>query len=230
MSSHRIYLVEDDENFGSVLKLYLEMHDYDVHWIMDGARAISGFQKGMYDLCILDVMLPHIDGFTIARHIKKTEPALPMIFLTAKTLKQDELEGYRIGADDYIKKPFDSEVLLYKIQAVLKRNLKKAILSDDQDCFTIGSSTFNFHSRSLTTGAGQKKLSPKEAELLRMLCRYANEILPRETALKTIWGDDSYFTTRSMDVYVTKLRKYLQDDPSVEIENIHGSGFRLVVR
>jgi DNA-binding response OmpR family regulator len=226
----KIFLVEDDENFGSVLKLYLEMHNYEVHWVMDGARAIADFQKKVFDICILDVMLPHIDGFTIARHIKKLEPELPMIFLTAKTLKQDEVEGYRIGADDYIKKPFDSEVLLYKIQAVLKRNSGKSSIRDDQSPFHIGS--FQFHSkyRSLIHGKDQRTLSPREAELLQLLCLHMNNILPRETALKTIWGNDTYFTTRSMDVYITRLRKYFHDDPLIEIENIHGSGYRLMVK
>ncbi|HOW25739.1 MAG TPA: response regulator transcription factor [Bacteroidales bacterium] len=226
----KIFLVEDDENFGSVLKLYLEMHNYEVHWEMDGARAIADFRKTVFDICILDVMLPHIDGFSIARHIKKTEPALPVIFLTAKTLKQDEVEGYRIGADDYIKKPFDSEVLLYKIQAVLKRNPGKSTLLEDPPFFQIGTFQFQYTTRCLILGKNQKTLSPKEADLLHLLCLHMNNVLSRETALKTIWGNDTYFTTRSMDVYITRLRKYFQDDPMIEIENIHGSGYRLIAR
>ena len=225
----KIFLLEDDQNFGAVLKVYLEMNDFEVEWVDDGNHAIKVFENGQFDICILDVMLPNVDGFTVGKGIKNLNSEIPVIFLTAKTLKQDELEGYRIGADDYIKKPFDSEILLYKIKAILRRDGTKAYLESDKTNFTIGQFTFDYPSRTLTGINIKKKLSPKEAELLKMLCISRNSILPREEALKTIWGDDNYFTTRSMDVYITKLRKYLKDDKSIEIANIHGSGFRLMV-
>ena len=225
----KIFLLEDDQNFGAVLKVYLEMNDYLVEWVDDGNKALQVFQNEDFDICILDVMLPNIDGFTIAKQIKKLNAEIPLIFLTAKTLKQDELEGYRIGADDYIKKPFDSEILLYKIKAILRRDGSKTNWNYDETNFTIGQFTFDYPSRTLTGSNKEKKLSPKEAELFRMLCINRNNILSREEALKTIWGDDNYFTTRSMDVYITKLRKYLKDDKSIEIVNVHGSGFRLIV-
>ena len=224
----KIFLVEDDQNFGAVLKVYLEMNDYLVEWVDDGNSALQAFQNGDFDICILDVMLPNIDGFTIAKGIKKLNAEIPLIFLTAKTLKQDELEGYRIGADDYIKKPFDSEILLYKIKAILRRDGSKANWNYDETNFVIGQFTFDYPSRTLTGIDIEKKLSPKEAELFKMLCINKNNILSREKALKAIWGDDNYFTTRSMDVYITKLRKYLKDDKSIEIVNVHGSGFRLI--
>jgi DNA-binding response OmpR family regulator len=227
-SKIKIFLVEDDENFGAVLKLYLEMNDYQVTWVTDGAKAYPVFLQSEYQLCILDVMLPHLDGFYLARQIKKQNGNVPIIFLTAKTLKQDEIEGYRAGADDYIKKPFDSEVLLYKIQAILKRNKSNNGISEDQTCFVLGTYTFNHLSRTLRSGQNEFKLSLKESELLYLLCLRLNQVLSREEALIRIWGDDTYFTTRSMDVYIAKLRKYLQDDPSLEIMTIHGSGFRLV--
>jgi DNA-binding response OmpR family regulator len=222
-------MVEDDANFGAVLKLYLEMHDFDITWIDDGIKAIASFKNGNYDICILDVMLPHLDGFSIAREIKQINSEIPIIFLTAKTLKEDILEGFRIGADDYIKKPFDSEVLIYKIKAILKRNNKKTSQSDEINIFSVGKFSFDYHHRIIADSTRQSsvKISPKEAELLRLLCQYQNNILPREYALRNIWGDDNYFTTRSMDVFITKLRKYLKDDPSIEILTVHGMGFKL---
>ena len=219
-------MVEDDKNFGAVMRSYLNIHDYDVEWVEDGALALQAFENQSFDLCILDVMLPHVDGFTIAAGIRKKDEHIPIIFLTAKTLKKDILEGFRIGADDYITKPFDSEVLLMKIKAILKRN---SIFnsSSDQDEFQIGKYIFNASLRTISDGAGDQKLSPKESELLRMLCIHMNKVLPREEALNSIWGEDSYFTTRSMDVFMSKLRKYLKDDPSVEIGTVHGRGYIL---
>lgn len=174
-------------------------------------------------------MLPNIDGFTIGRQIREINTDIPMIFLTAKTLKSDVLEGYQIGADDYIKKPFDSEVLLYKIRAILNRRNLNNVEKKESDIYKIGEYSFDYKIRCLSRKDNNQKLSPKEAEVLKLLCIYKNEVLTRELALKTIWGDDNYFTTRSMDVYITKLRKYLKDDKSIEIVNIHGSGFRLIV-
>jgi len=219
-------MVEDDKNFGAVMRSYLNIHEYDVEWVEDGALALQAFENQPFDLCILDVMLPHVDGFTIAAGIRKKDEHIPIIFLTAKTLKKDILEGFRIGADDYITKPFDSEVLLMKIKAILKRN-SMFNSSSDQDEFRIGKYLFNASLRTIKCGELEQKLSPKESELLRMLCIHMNKVLPREEALNSIWGEESYFTTRSMDVFMSKLRKYLKDDPSVEIATVHGSGYIL---
>jgi DNA-binding response OmpR family regulator len=226
MENRNIFLVEDDENFGSVLKSYLEMNDFNVSWTKDGAKAIHNFVLQKYDICILDIMLPNLDGFSIAKKIKELNPEIPTIFLTAKTLKEDILEGFKIGADDYITKPFDSEVLLYKIKAIIKRS---QTTEKENTSFTIGKYIFDSELRILSFNDDSVKLSPKESELLKMLCIHENKILEREKALSKIWGEDGYFTTRSMDVYITKLRKYLRNDSSIEIENIHGSGFILKI-
>jgi two-component system OmpR family response regulator len=223
----RILLVEDDPNFGTVLKDYLSMNDFDVELAPDGDQGWEAFSRGGWDLCVLDVMLPRRDGFTLAGDIRKVNLEVPIIFLTAKTLQEDVLEGFKLGADDYITKPFHSEELLLRIQAVLKRG--KAKRNDDQKEFQIGSFHFNYKSRILSRGEDEQKLSPKEAELLRLLALNLNDITYREEALKSIWGRDDYFTARSMDVFITKLRKYLRPDPSIEIVNIHGNGFRLNV-
>lgn len=228
MENNNIFLVEDDANFGSVLKSYLEMNDFNVTWVKDGAKAIQNFGLQKFDICILDIMLPNLDGFSIAKKIKELNPEIPTIFLTAKTLKEDILEGFKIGADDYITKPFDSEVLLYKIRAIIKRNLKPDSESDSNE-FKLGKFKFDSALRILSSDNDSVKLSPKENELLKMLCLHKNKILDRDKALNTIWGEDGYFTARSMDVYITKLRKYLKNDPSLEIENIHGSGFILKI-
>jgi two-component system, OmpR family, response regulator len=224
----KIFLAEDDPNFGAVLKAYLEMNDYEVVWVEDGAKAMLKFKSDTYDICILDIMLPNKDGFTIAKEIKQWNKYIPIVFLTAKTLKADVVQGFKLGADDYITKPFDSEVLLYKIKAILSRN--KSLGDDDETTeFSIGKYLFNFKLRTLILEGNQQKLSPKEAELLRLLCLKANDVLNRDEALRSIWGNNDFFTTRSMDVFVTKLRKCLKDDPAIEIANIHGSGFRLIV-
>ncbi|MGC8864182.1 MAG: response regulator transcription factor [Bacteroidales bacterium] len=225
----RVFLVEDDLNFGAILKSYLELNDYQVTWVDEGKAAIDIFMKGTFDICILDVMLPHVDGFSIGREIRRLQPGLPLIFLTAKTLKADVLEGFKIGADDYITKPFDSEVLLYKMQAILKRHGQAGKKEEPRE-FQIGKYRFDAFLRIISLGDESRKISPKEAELLKMLCQNMNDVVPRDLALKTIWGDDNYFTTRSMDVFITKLRKYLSQDPDVEIENIHGTGYRLLVK
>ncbi len=226
MAKQNIFLVEDDPNFGAVLKSYLEIHEYEVLWVDDGAEAVYNFKSGKFDICLLDVMLPNVDGFDIARQIRKINDTIPLIFLTAKTLKSDILEGFKIGADDYITKPFDSEVLLCKMKAILKRN---NVSSTDNTLneFSIGKYNFNYELRCLNLGNIQQKISPKEAELLRLLYSHKNTVLSRDKALTTIWGDSNYFTTRSMDVYITKLRKYLKKDSNIEILNIHGSGYRL---
>ncbi len=223
-----ILLVEDDQNFGSVLKAYLEINDYRVVWVDDGRDAVKAFNDQTFSICVLDVMLPNVDGFTIAENIRKLNQQVPFIFLTAKTLKEDILRGYATGADDYITKPFDSEILLCKIEAILKRK-SEVIAEPESEAYAIGKFTFEYHIRSLKLENNTTKLSPKESELLKLLYQYKNNVLPRELALKSIWGDDTYFTTRSMDVFITKLRKYLKDDPGVEIMNVHGNGYRLIV-
>ncbi len=225
----KILLVEDDQNFGDVLKSYLEMNDYEVNLATDGEQGLSEFNKTDYNLCILDVMMPKKDGFTLARDIREKDKETPIIFLTAKTLKEDVLEGFKIGADDYMSKPFNSEELLYRVQAILKRSIKKEEPEEDIKEFNIGKYHFNYPLRILTYDGDEKsKLSPKEAHLLRLFCLYKNDVLPRSVALTKIWGEDNYFTARSMDVFVTKLRKYLSKDDNLEIVNIHGNGFRLL--
>ncbi len=229
----KILLVEDDRNFGDVLRSYLDMNDFDVVLGTDGLEGLSLFNKGQYDLCIFDVMMPKMDGFTLAKEIRKKNQDIPIIFLTAKSMKDDIIEGFKIGADDYISKPFNSEELLYRIQAVLKRVNKSQEEEDGTQEFNIGKYHFNYPLRILKitkNGAEEKeRLSPKEAELLRLFCLKLNNVLTRTEALTKIWGEDNYFTARSMDVFVTKLRKYLSDDANIEIVNIHGNGFQLRV-
>jgi two-component system OmpR family response regulator len=223
----KIFLVEDDLSFGSVLKSYLELNDYAVEWVDDGKYAIDHFRRGIFDICILDVMLPHVDGFTIAGEIRKMNPGVPIVFLTAKKLKEDVLKGYGVGGDDYITKPFDTDILLVKIKAIISR---RDLNDSTKDLYEVGKFLFNSKLRTLTLGDKETKLSPKEAQLLEMLANNPNALISREMALKRIWGSDDYFTARSMDVYVTKLRKYLSDDPSLVIKNIHGAGFQLMVK
>jgi DNA-binding response OmpR family regulator len=225
---NRIFFVEDDLSFGSVMKSYLELNDYQVTWVDDGKYAVERYKNGTFDLAVLDVMLPNVDGFTIGREIRSISPNLPMIYLTAKTLKEDILRGYGIGADDYVTKPFDSEVLLCKLKAVLSRQ-KTDDGKSRSEVYLLGEYKFNYRFRTIERKEVKVTLSPKEAGLLRLLCLRKNELLPREEALQKLWGDDDYFTARSMDVYVTKLRKFLKDDPTVEIRNIHGSGFILEI-
>jgi len=230
-----ILLVEDDQNFGDVLRSYLEMHDYTVDLAKDGEEGMVKYQKGDFDLCILDVMMPKKDGFTLAKEIREKDQSIPLIFLTAKSLKEDVLEGFKIGADDYITKPFNSEELLLRVQAILRRSGTQAHPEEEVKEFNLGDYHFNYPLRILThTSAGNEvtkdNLSPKEAHLLRLFCMHKNDVLPRSTALTKIWGEDNYFTARSMDVFVTKLRKYLKKDEKLEIVNIHGNGFRLIDR
>ncbi len=230
MANKRIFLVEDDVNFGSVLKSFLEMNDLDVDWVDDGLDAVSTFKSNTYDLCILDVMLPHIDGFTIGTEIKKLNAGTPIIYLTAKNMKEDMIKGYKIGADDYITKPFDSEVLIYKIKAILKRQLPDAKPIVDE-VLQVGRYSFNTMNRTLTFEDGELiKLSPKEAELLSFLMMNVNHVVDRNLTLEKIWGETGYFTARSMDVYITKLRKYLKNDPAIEITNVHGTGYILGIK
>ena len=226
----RILLVEDDPNFGTVLKDYLTMNDYEVTHAKNGMEGFEKFKKGDFDLCILDVMMPYKDGFTLAKEIREKNEDVPIVFLTAKAMKEDVLKGYKVGADDYLNKPFDSEVLLMKIKAIIQRKATDTLADSKQFEFIIGDFHLNSKLRFLTFKENQPiKLSPKENELLRLLALHENDLMPRELALTKIWRDDNYFTSRSMDVYIAKLRKYLKVDSKVEILNIHGEGFRLVV-
>lgn len=224
----KVLLVEDDTNFGQVLKNYLELNDFIVELARDGILGLAAFRREKFDICLLDVMMPNMDGFTLAEEIRNVDPEIPLFFLSAKSMKDDILNGYKLGADDYITKPFDSEILLQKIKAILKRNQELQEKQHAQVEFIIGRYHFNSKLRSLAIDDKSQTLSPKENELLTMLCEYKNDLLPRETALKRIWGSDTYFNGRSMDVYIAKLRKYLREDSGVEIVNIHGNGFRLV--
>ena len=230
MTNKKILLVEDDPNFGTVLKDYLMLNDYNVSHAKDGLEGLIMFKNDDFDICILDVMMPRKDGFSLAKDIRATNSDVPIIFLTAKTMKEDVLKGYEVGADDYLNKPFDSEVLLYKIKAILQRKDVEVNTEDEQHEFQIGKFHLNSKLRHLTfDGNDTKKLSPKENKLLKMLALHVNDLMPRELALTKIWRDDNYFTSRSMDVYIAKLRKYLREDAEVEIINIHGEGFRLIV-
>ena len=224
---YRILLCEDDTNLGMVLKNYLELNDYEVVLERDGRLGLAAFQREKFDICLLDVMMPHVDGFTLAADIRDVDLDIPLFFLSAKTMKEDLIKGYNLGADDYITKPFDSEVLLLKIKAILKRNEEENRISENIE-FDLGIYHFNPKLRQLIHADGTQTLSPKENDLLKMLAEHKNDLLPRERALKKIWGSDTYFNGRSMDVYIAKLRKYLKDDEKIEIVNIHGNGFRLV--
>ena len=223
----KILLCEDDNNLGSVLKNYLELHDYDVILERDGRLGLAAFQREKVDICLLDVMMPNMDGFKVAEEIRDINPDVPLFFLSAKTMKDDIIQGYKLGADDYITKPFDSEVLLHKIKAILKRN-EETHREEMNAEFDLGQYHFNPRLRELSVNGKVQTLSPKENELLKMLAEYKNDLLSREIALKKIWGSDTYFNGRSMDVYIAKLRKYLKEDAKLEIVNIHGNGFRLV--
>ena len=230
-NNRKILLVEDDLNFGAVLKDYLVLNDFDVTLAKNGMEGFEKFKKDTYDLCILDVMMPYKDGYTLAKEIREKNKEVPIIFLTAKSMKEDVLKGYKVGADDYLNKPFDSEVLLMKIRAIIQRKSSDTKTDVTKFEFIVGNFHLNSKLRFLTFKNDEPiKLSPKENELLKLLVLYENDLMPRELALTKIWRDDNYFTSRSMDVYIAKLRKYLKPDENVEILNIHGEGFRLVVK
>lgn len=231
MENKKILLVEDDPNFGAILKDYLMLNDFEVTLAKNGMEGFEKFKKDNFDLCILDVMMPYKDGYTLAKEIREKNKDIPLIFLTAKSMKEDVLKGYKVGADDYLNKPFDSEVLLMKIKAIMQRKQSENKTDNTKFEFTIGRFHLNSKLRFLTFGDMEPiKLSPKENELLKMLALHENDLMPRELALTKIWRDDNYFTSRSMDVYIAKLRKYLKLDEDVEILNIHGEGFRLVIK
>ena len=223
----KILLAEDDENLGILLKDYLNAKSFVTDLFEDGKQALDGFRNDQYDLCILDVMMPEKDGFTLAKDIRAINKVVPIIFLTARSMKDDVLEGFKIGADDYITKPFNMDELLFRIEAILRRVKTEAPFAPQ--IYTLGKYTFDTQKQILQCDETSFKLTTKELELLKLLCDNANQVLERNYALKTIWEDDNYFNARSMDVYITKLRKYLKDEPAVEILNVHGKGFKLVV-
>jgi DNA-binding response OmpR family regulator len=227
MSIIKILLAEDDNNLGILLRNYLSAKNYETELFINGNLALEAFSKGSFGLCILDIMMPEMDGLTLAREIRLTNPDMPIIFLTAKNQKDDIIEGFKSGADDYITKPFSMEELLYRIEAILRRTSSSGVTKKD-DSYTIGGYSFNPLKQMLDFEDQTIKLTTKESELLELLCRHGNEILERNFALKTIWIDDNYFNARSMDVYITRLRKYLRKDLSVKILNVHGRGYKLI--
>ncbi|MDR2472550.1 MAG: response regulator transcription factor [Tannerella sp.] len=222
----KIFFCEDDENLGMLLREYLQAKGYYTDLYPDGESGLKGFGKEKYDLCILDVMMPKKDGFTLAQEVRSLNPEIPVIFLTAKTMKEDILEGFKIGADDYLTKPFSMEELLLRIEAILRRVKGKKL--KDMPSYKLGKFIFDTQKQTLTIKNNIIKLTTKECELLSLLCAHVNDVLERNYALKTIWVDDNYFNARSMDVYITKLRKLLKDDPDIEIINIHGKGYKLI--
>lgn len=225
----QILLVEDDDNFGTVLRDYLQLNGYKVVLTRNGLEGFEKFKKYEFDICILDVMMPYKDGFTLAKEIRSKDKTTPIVFLTAKSMKEDVLKGYKIGADDYLTKPFDSEILLKKLEVLIQRTQKNIKKSKPKSRILIGDFIFNPRLRTLIYKKdAPTNLSPKENQLLLMLVENQNDLLSRNIALEEIWSDDNYFTSRSMDVYIAKLRKYLRQDASVEIVNIHGEGFRLI--
>ncbi len=222
----KILLCEDDENLGMLLREFLQAKGFNADLYPDGDKGYKAFLKGKYDLCVLDVMMPKKDGFTLAQEIRNVNGEVPIIFLTAKALKEDVLDGFKIGADDYITKPFSMEELVFRIGAILRR--VKGKKDREVTVYKIGKYTFDTQKQVLLFEDKTQKLTTKESELLTLLCSHVNDILERNYALKSIWIDDNYFNARSMDVYITKLRKLLKDDPAIEIINIHGKGYKLI--
>lgn len=230
MSSGKyILLVEDEENFGSLLQNYLRLSGHEVDWAKDGTSGYSTYVNGSYDVCIFDVMMPNMDGFALTEKIRARGSRTPIIFLTAKKMKEDMIKGYQVGGDDYLNKPFDIEILLLKLDAIFSRQGQGQV-EKQEERYSLGNYAFEVKPRLLHFNNGTKKLSPKEGALLELLCKHLNDVTPREKALIEIWKEDTYFTTRSMDVYIAKLRKYLNADPKVMIENVHSSGYALYVK
>lgn len=223
----RIMLAEDDRNLGTLLRNYLAAKNYETTLFSTGRQALESYSPGLFDLCILDIMMPEMDGISVAKAIRKSDPAIPVIFLTAKNQEEDVIEGFKSGADDYITKPFSMEELLYRIEAIFRRTLATVAPKEEEIC-NIGKYIFDNKRQMLTIGDDKINLTTKESELLELLFKHKNEMLERNYALKSIWIDDNYFNARSMDVYITRLRKYLKKDPSVRILNIHGKGYRLI--
>ena len=224
-----ILLVEDDDNLGFILKDYLEMIGYNIDLQKNGEAGLIAFKQGKFDLCILDVMMPIKDGFSLAEDIRAIDKETPIIFLTAKLMKEDKIRGLKLGADDYISKPFSSEELSLRIENILRRYKHQQDIVDDEVIYKIGRFEFNFNDQILNFEGEERNLTRKESDVLKLLCQYKNKLLRREIVLKHVWGKDDYFMGRSMDVYITKLRKYLKDDENVTIINVHGAGFKLEV-
>lgn len=224
-----ILLAEDDQNLGGILKSYLEAKGYPTNLSVDGKEALENFKRGDFNFCIFDVMMPVMDGFTLAKEIRKIDKDVPILFLTAKAMQEDKIMGFEVGADDYLTKPFSMEELLMRIKAILRRYNEANEKKPDNSIFEFGNYTFDYNRQILLNKKKEQKLTSKEAELLKMLCENINNVLDRSVALNKIWYDDSYFNARSMDVYITKLRKYLKEDDSVNLINVHGVGFKLVV-
>jgi two-component system, OmpR family, response regulator len=227
MNNIKILLAEDDSNLGILLRNYLTAKNYETTLFINGNLALEDFSKESFSLCILDIMMPEMDGLTLAKEIRSLDPGVPIIFLTAKNQKEDILEGFKSGADDYITKPFSMEELLYRIEAILRRTTGSSI-HKKEDSYQIGNYSFDPLKQMLIYKDQSTKLTTKESELLELLCRHGNVILERNFALRTIWVDDNYFNARSMDVYITRLRKYLKNDSSVKILNVHGKGYKLI--
>ena len=225
----RLLLAEDDRNLGNILKNYLDAKGYATTLCVNGQEATEAFSRKEFDICILDIMMPVKDGFAVAADIRAVNRRVPILFLTAKALQEDKLKGFEIGADDYITKPFSMEELLLRMQAILRRTDESLKPAGTENIYTIGNYTFDYNRQTLMITGIEQKLTSKEAGLLKLLCTHANNVLDRHTALKEIWNADSYFNARSMDVYIVKLRKYLKDDPHVELINVHGVGFKLVM-
>jgi len=229
----KILLVEDDTNLSLVLQDYLEMLNFDITLSRNGREGLESFLNGKFNLCILDIMMPVMDGFTLAEEIRKINDTVPIIFLTAKSLKEDRIKGFKLGCDDYIMKPFSTEELSLRIQAILKRCLtREAALAkkDTETIYQIGKYLFDHKNLMLKLDKEERILTRKENALLKLLYENRNQLLTRETALKSVWGNDDYFIGRSMDVFIAKLRKYLQDDPTITITNVHGTGFKLEIK
>lgn len=224
----KVLLAEDDKNLGSVLKSYLDVKGYETTLCVNGQEALVAFEKGYFSFCIVDVMMPIKDGFTLVKEIREKDKTIPVLFLTAKSMQEDKLKGFSLGADDYLTKPFSMEELLVRMAAILRRARERRGGEIGNNIFKIGEYIFDFNRQMLTYRERDQKLTSKESALLRLLSLNLNQVLDRSYALKEIWNDDSYFNARSMDVYVTKLRKFLKEDKNVELINVHGIGFKLV--
>jgi len=224
-----ILLAEDDQNLGGILKSYLEAKGFPTQLSVDGKEALETFKRGEFDFCVFDVMMPVMDGFTLAKEIRKIDKKIPILFLTAKSMQEDKLTGFEVGADDYLTKPFSMEELILRIKAILRRYNEASENKPSNSIFEFGNFKFDYNRQLLISGSHEQKLTSKESELLKLLCENINNVLDRSAALNKIWYDDSYFNARSMDVYITKLRKYLKEDPEVNLINVHGVGFKLVV-
>ncbi len=229
MEKFKVLLVEDDPNLGTLLKEYLDAKGYSTTLAVNGKQGYEVFSKDKFNICLLDVMMPFKDGYTLAREIRAIDKNVPIVFLTAKSMKEDAIEGFTAGADDYITKPFSMEELLMRIKAILRRTDNKTAPNSDDTEFQIGSYKFDYKHQTLEIKGTQQKLTTKEADLLKLLSLNINNVLDRNFALKSIWHDDNYFSGRSMDVYIAKLRKYLKEDSSVELVNVHGKGFKLLI-